>query len=75
MEKFQHINNDLNELENLKSVGLSSDEINLVKDYEKGEEYLNTKHKNLGKDFINSKINTIKTKIEEYRTQFANNEM
>lgn len=71
---FNKVNDNLNQIEYLKSVELSNEEINFYIDSDKGYEYLYNKHKNLTKEYIVTKLEAIKCKLQEHDQKRLNNE-
>lgn len=58
--------------ENLKSYGLSQEEIYFFKDSDKGLSYLKTKHKNIEETVLHQMIKDIRERVERGRRKLDN---
>lgn len=71
LSEFETINNDLNNVEYYKTAGLTTVEIDFLKDYEKGEDVLYLKHKNLSREYVRNELSQIKRKLDEHKTKLS----
>ncbi|GLV43410.1 uncharacterized protein CBL_03952 [Carabus blaptoides fortunei] len=69
LKTFRKFSDHVNNLEELNSYGLTDSEIELLLDYEKGKEYIFTKHRNICKTILEEDINRILTKISDAKSK------
>lgn len=63
------ITKESEELEKLKSAGLTDAAAMLMLDYEKGENFLRQKHKNLAPNILNESINSLRETVKEHEAR------
>ncbi|KAJ3658677.1 hypothetical protein Zmor_010402 [Zophobas morio] len=69
LQKFNTAVQHLSDVEKLKSCGLSNEEIELLHDFQSGDEVVKNKHKNLNHSVLKLKLEEIYSKIRESRCQ------
>ena len=69
LSEFEKCANKAAYIEDLKSFGLTDEEVELLLDHEKGEEFFSAKYKKLESSILNSWLQRIFTKIQNIEKQ------
>lgn len=66
LQNFEEIVQRSSEIETMKAAGLTSDDINLVLDSRRGDDFFYHKHRNYERTLLQIRLDAINRKIEEY---------
>lgn len=64
LEDFSRLESESKEMDMLKNIGLTRDEIKIYNDYKKGRSHLDRVHKNMESDALDKAVKTVLGKIE-----------
>jgi hypothetical protein len=73
LQEFENCRKRATHIEDLKSFGLTEDEVEMILDHGKGKEYFSEKYKRLESSVLNSRLEEIFSKIKSCEEQKQNN--